>query len=399
MLLKWHKILTIVLFFIYTKSTAQQQLFLGAQSQWGMGLTSIEQKKQILKNKSIPWQINTAISAIYRIGNKFSIEAGIANNNLIWKLYDNDFKERYANRFESKIANKIGHINYFLNMQYAFKLPSSNPFSAPKFIYIQLGGGYHHYGSKTLSQQKEFVMNSELMESVNTQTTYNRGSYFITPEIVFQKLYTATLFSVGLMGAFNLNRNMMESTYTSVNGDGDIISQSKLLASGSYVGLNIRFHVSMLYKDKKEKPPKAQRIKNDTSATIVKIIENIDKPEVDTVCLSVNGRDFKISHSMEIKNRDIKVKVWDNKEVDGDSIHLLFNETWVLKNYGLVKRPKIIELQLKEGVNNLVLYALNLGRYPPNTAAVAIYDGKRWHQIELESTLENCGTLQILYSP
>jgi hypothetical protein len=395
----------LLIFFIASTTTqAQQQLFLGLQSQWGVGITSIEQKKEFLKSKSIPWQINHALSIQYRIADKFSIETGISNNNLIWKIYDKDFKQRYNNRFESNLANKIGHLSYFLNFQYAFKLASSRPFAAPKYIYLQLGGGYHFYGEKTLSQQKDFVFGSEVVETVSMQTKYNKGAYFIAPEIGFQKLFTATLFSAGISGVFNLNKNMFLSNYTSVKPDGTVVTSDKLTATGSYIALNIRFNISLLFKEKKEKPVKIKKKKEkEKEEEVVKPdtvqVKPEPKAEVDTMRQAVNGRDFNVTHGMSVNSRTIQIKVWDNKEIDADSIHLLFNDTWILKNYALTKKPKIIEVQLKDGINNLVLYALNLGKYPPNTAAISVYDGKTWRNIVLESTLDKCGTLQIKYSP
>ncbi len=102
---------------------------------------------------------------------------------------------------------------------------------------------------------------------------------------------------------------------------------------------------------------------------------------------------------MVVKSRFVKIMVWDNKEVDGDKINLSLNGDWILKDYTLTRKPKIIEVELKEGVNHIILYALNLGDIPPNTAAVAVNDNDKLQEILLESTLENCGALEIIYNP
>ena len=312
------------------------------------------------------------------------------------------------------MKNKIGSPSFFVNLQYAFLLPETD-FRTGNYIYVQMGGGYHKYGKQILTQEKNLILNGSIVETAKMQTQYNEGAYFISPEIGYLKLDKMSLFSVGLMGAFNIKNNMFTSNYTANKTDGSHLSSDKLTSTGSYIGINLKIGLSVMFKEKEIKPPKVktQKVKKEKRK---KNKENPDKEKtkteppmsvdtyqkktvVDTAKKVVNGRDYAVAHSMVVKNRFVKISVWDHQQADGDIINLSLNGNWILENYILTKKQKVIEVELKEGINHLVLYALNLGAIPPNTAAVMVNDNDKLQEIILESTLHNSGALEIIYNP
>lgn len=379
---------------------AQQQLFFGIQSGWGVGLTSTENKGKILKSKWIPWQINTGLSIQYRIANSLSFEGGVSIDNFIWKVRDKDFRARYDKRFEVNMKNKIGSPSFFVNIQYAFKLPETY-FRTDNYIYVQLGGGYHKYGTQLLTQEKSLIIDGSIAETANMQTQYTEGAYFISPEIGYQKLNRKNLMSVGLMGSFNMKNNMFTSNYTTRKTDGSYVASDKLTATGSYIGIILKFNISVMYKEKKEKVKKNEEQATEKEKPVIQPIvdANPKKPVADTSKKAVNDREYSVANKVTVKSRSIKIIVWDKEQVDGDKINLSLNGKWILENYTLTKKKKTIEVELNEGVNYLVLYALNLGDIPPNTAALIVNDNNTLQEIILESTLENSGALELIYTP
>jgi len=80
---------------------------------------------------------------------------------------------------------------------------------------------------------------------------------------------------------------------------------------------------------------------------------------------------------LHIGDGEVLVEIWDNEKEDGDIASISLNGEVVLSNHlvTLKKYPFLISLQ--PGKNVLVLHAENLGKRPPNTAAITIhYDGK-----------------------
>ena len=102
----------------------------------------------------------------------------------------------------------------------------------------------------------------------------------------------------------------------------------------------------------------------------------------------VNGRKTETVETILVKNKKITIKIWDDDKVDGDVVSLNLNGIWILKNYRLKKHVKNILIDLPLDSNELILYAENLGRMPPNTAAISIWNGKE----EIKSMVLNSDT-------
>lgn len=70
----------------------------------------------------------------------------------------------------------------------------------------------------------------------------------------------------------------------------------------------------------------------------------------------------------------IRVELYDNGEIDGDSVSLFLNNHLLLQHLKLTAEPKVLLVPVDKSVpvNRLVLFAENLGRLPPNTALMEV---------------------------
>jgi hypothetical protein len=76
---------------------------------------------------------------------------------------------------------------------------------------------------------------------------------------------------------------------------------------------------------------------------------------------------------------------------------LSFQNQWLLIHYEVTKLKKKITLRLKPGSNNyLVLFADNLGKTPPNTAAISFDSKGRERIFRLESDLKTCSAINFI---
>lgn len=97
-------------------------------------------------------------------------------------------------------------------------------------------------------------------------------------------------------------------------------------------------------------------------------------------------RDNKIVETIELESPLIKIELFDNGEIDGDTVTVYFNSYPVLSKKGLKAEPLVLELTAVAGrKNNLVLFAENLGSAPPNTALLRITNGARVYNLTVES--------------
>ncbi len=130
-----------------------------------------------------------------------------------------------------------------------------------------------------------------------------------------------------------------------------------------------------------------------------------EKPKVEyaenNIPFQVDGRKVEKQGEFSVSQLEFEIEVWDNSIYDGDIISLNINGSWVLENYEVTKNPRRIKIKILPNTNNyLILYAHNLGKIHPNTAAVAVIepDGKRKRLI-IKSDLGSCGALNFTYQP
>ena len=99
-----------------------------------------------------------------------------------------------------------------------------------------------------------------------------------------------------------------------------------------------------------------------------------------------------------MKSTQIILNVWDNNTEDGDLISLKLNNTCIFTNFPLKKGKHEIPIELKKQENELLLFAENLGKIPPNTAAISIDDKVTQRMFILNSDMKKCETIKIVYA-
>jgi hypothetical protein len=104
-----------------------------------------------------------------------------------------------------------------------------------------------------------------------------------------------------------------------------------------------------------------------------------------------------LQNEITVSSDTIKVDFYDNGEVDGDSISVFFNDQLLGSNLMLSTRSIHMDLKLDttREVNELSMFANNLGSIPPNTALMLVTDGKQRYEVRLSSNLEQNGLVRI----
>ncbi len=147
---------------------------------------------------------------------------------------------------------------------------------------------------------------------------------------------------------------------------------------------------------KKDTPVKQQpvitRVENKTEEP--KRTEN--KPLVAAPKLpnGLERRDNKIFETITLPGEEIEVSLYDNAEVDGDIITVLFNGEVVVSKQTLSDKPISLTLQLIKGKDNtLTMYAENQGRIPPNTAIMRVKSGDNYFKVFLSADDKKNGSV------
>ena len=108
-------------------------------------------------------------------------------------------------------------------------------------------------------------------------------------------------------------------------------------------------------------------------------------------------RQNEVVQEIVIEADSVAVDFYDNGEIDGDSISVFFNDQLLTFNRLLSTRAIHFDIKLDTSreVNEITMFADNLGRIPPNTALMLVYDGKQRHEIRLSSNLQKNATVRI----
>ena len=114
--------------------------------------------------------------------------------------------------------------------------------------------------------------------------------------------------------------------------------------------------------------------------------------------ISIQKRKITDNKEFIIESRFVILEIWDNAQVDGDTISLNFNGNWILENYGLVKAKHRVFIKLEEGKENeIIFFAKNIGRIPPNTTSFKLIDGLGNEKtFEINSSLDENGAITLI---
>ena len=89
----------------------------------------------------------------------------------------------------------------------------------------------------------------------------------------------------------------------------------------------------------------------------------------------LQGRESIVAAHIPVSGTDtVRVELYDNGEIDGDSVSLFVNNQLFVQHIRLAAEPKLllIPIDKRYAVNTLLLVAENLGRLPPNTALMVV---------------------------
>jgi hypothetical protein len=107
------------------------------------------------------------------------------------------------------------------------------------------------------------------------------------------------------------------------------------------------------------------------------------------------GKD--VTKVLEVDNDTLRLELFDNGQIDGDSVSVFLNNRLLLDKSMLdITGLKLtIRIDTSLPYDELAMFAHNLGNFPPNSALLVLYDGKKRYEIFLNSTLNSTATIRI----
>ena len=157
------------------------------------------------------------------------------------------------------------------------------------------------------------------------------------------------------------------------------------------------------------KPPVKKPItKTNTTPVKKPVIDTTQKINIPVVKISqppVKTPDVLISRTNElvkvliVNDQDVTVKLYDNGEIDGDTISVYLDKKLVLSSKGLTAYPLTVRFKIDEdnAEHELVMVAENMGRIPPNTSLMIVEAGEQRFDVRISSTEQKNAMVRFKY--
>lgn len=107
----------------------------------------------------------------------------------------------------------------------------------------------------------------------------------------------------------------------------------------------------------------------------------------------LNKRRFTVKEIPVISD-SILVSLYDNSEIDFDTVSLFWNKKLIAYRQMLTDKPINFKLPV-DSLEEISMFAENLGTLPPNTALLIVYDGETRHEIPITSDFVVNGTVRF----
>ncbi|MBC7743638.1 MAG: hypothetical protein H7096_00890 [Flavobacterium sp.] len=104
---------------------------------------------------------------------------------------------------------------------------------------------------------------------------------------------------------------------------------------------------------------------------------------------------------INVRNNVIRLEIRDYLREDFDTVSIYLNRRLLVKKIGIFRKPykQTVRLIRNSELNEIILFAENLGQVPPNTSDLLIIDGDRKHRVVIRSTKETSAVVYLRYKP
>jgi hypothetical protein len=111
------------------------------------------------------------------------------------------------------------------------------------------------------------------------------------------------------------------------------------------------------------------------------------------------ARENELTKTLTVRNEEVIVKLYDNGEIDDDTISVYLDNNLILSSKRLSTTPLTINLKMSEDNSEhvLVMVAENLGKIPPNTSLMIVNDGDKRYEVRITSTEQKNAMVRFRY--
>ena len=130
--------------------------------------------------------------------------------------------------------------------------------------------------------------------------------------------------------------------------------------------------------------------KVESAKPVDKLIAPVKPMEV-VAAADIGRRNTAVLQTVSFKSDSLRLSLYDNGEVDGDTVTVVLNGQPIISRAGLTAKGMTMSIATSDlrDSSELIMYAENLGRIPPNTGLLIVQDGAERYQIRFSGDLKN----------
>jgi hypothetical protein len=148
----------------------------------------------------------------------------------------------------------------------------------------------------------------------------------------------------------------------------------------------------------KPAPPKVAEVvvaKTDPPKVATPIISKKPDPVDPSAAKDADTRKVENIQALYFKSDSLQLTLYDNGEVDGDTVSVIMNGVVIMPRVGLSTNAVKKTIYTHEAGDSiqLVMYAESLGSLPPNTGLLIVYDGKDRYEIRFSGDMQKSSAI------
>lgn len=143
--------------------------------------------------------------------------------------------------------------------------------------------------------------------------------------------------------------------------------------------------------DPKSSAATIKTVKPNTPEIIPAAKKSSPLPELKNAAVDVSKRSVSSMQSLFFRSDSLQLTLYDNGEIDGDTVSVLLNGKVIIAKQGLTTKPNVYTIYFERDTPDsqmLVMYAENLGSIPPNTGLLVVKEGQSVYEVRFSADLK-----------
>ena len=150
-----------------------------------------------------------------------------------------------------------------------------------------------------------------------------------------------------------------------------------------------------------KEPVRDSSLATTNTPVIEKPVASVTRPALPAVPVPeiLKKRQNELMKALVVHDPNVLVKLFDNGEIDGDTISVYLDKRLVLSKKLLTAAPLSLKITMDEDnpEHELVMVAENLGRIPPNTSLMVVEAGDQRFEVRITSTEQKNAVVRFRY--